>query len=223
MNRKEPAKQSKYQYFQQIAGKRLERTLEDLDSLGSCSSPTVYDYHDEDLPPIFAAIMQKLGEIRQRLVTHSPHSGIPFRLRPPDTVELDGHVIDRRELVGMGEVMALLEEAVPTFASLEPIREQYESRFGSELCWTYPIFHDGHSGCILLLVQEGVLYLPYTEVSSETYEQLNLQSVELLTKVQIQALLNRLWGVYFQLFCLLSDIQAFGLVQGEPEGEVEHG
>lgn len=65
--------------------------------------------------------------------------------------------------------------------------------------------------------------LPYTEVSSETYEQLDLQSVELLTKAQIQALLNRLWEVYFQLFCLLSDIQAFGLVQGEPEGEVEHG
>lgn len=220
--KEEKASQDKYRYFHHIAGRRLERALEDLDSLGNCSSPTVYAYHNEDLPPIFTAIMQKLGEIRQRLVTHSPYSGIPFRLRPPDTVELDGHVIDRRELADMSEVMALLNEA-PTFASLEPVREQYEARFGSELCWTYPVFHDGHSGCTLLLVREGVLYLPYTEVSSETYEQFDLQSMELLTKAQIQVLLNRLWEVHFQLFCLLSDIQAFGLVQGEPEGEVEHG
>ena len=217
MNKKEPVKQDKYQYFQQIAGKRLDRALENLDALGCCSSPAVYACCSEDLPPIFAAIMQKLGEIRQRLVTHSSHGGIPFRLRPPDTVELDGHVIDRRELAGMGKVLELLEESAPTFASLEPVREQYEAKFGSELCWTYPIFHDDHSGCILLLVQEGILYLPYTEVSSETYEQLDLQGMELLTKVQTQVLLNRLWEVYFQLFCLLSDIQAFGLIRGEAE------
>lgn len=214
--------QDKYQYFQHIAGKRLERTLEDLDSLGSCSSPAVYAYHNEDLPPIFTAIMLKLGEIRQRLATHSPHNGIPFRLRPPDTVEIDGHVIDRRELASMGEVMALLDEGIPNFTSLEPVRKQYENRFGSELCWTCPASHAGHSGCILLLVQEGVLYLPYTEVSGGTYEQFDLRSMELLTKEQAQVLLSRLWEVYSQLFCLLSDIQAFGLAQSEPTGELEH-
>lgn len=223
MNEEKTVNQDKYQYFRHIAGKRLERTLEDLDSLGNCSSPAVYAYDNEDLPPIFTAIMQKLGEIRQRLVTHSPYSGIPFRLQPPGTVELDGHAIDRRELFGMDEVMALFDEGAPTFTSLEPVREQYGARFGSELCWAYPVFHDGHSGCILLLVQEGVLYLPYTEVSSETYEQFNLQGMKLLTKEQSQVLLNRLWEVYSQLFCLLSDIQAFGLVRGESDGEVEHG
>lgn len=223
MSKKKSEKQDKYQYFQHIAGKRLERTLEDLDSLGNCSSPAVYAYHNEDLPPIFTTIMQKLGEIRQRLVTRSPYSGIPFRLRPPESVELDGHAINRRELAGVDEVMALLNEGAPAFTSLEPVRERYEAMFGSELCWTYPVFHDGHSGCILLLVQEGVLYLPYTEVSSETYEQFDLQGMELLTKEQTQVLLSRLWEVYSQLFCLLSDIQAFGLVRGEPDTEAEHG
>lgn len=223
MDEKKAVNQDKYQYFQQIAGKRLERTLEDLDSLGSCSSPTVYAYHTEDIPPIFAAIMQKLGEIRQRLATHSPHSGIPFRLRPPDIVELDGHEIDRRELISMEKVMALLEAKAPDFTALESVREQYWLRFGSELWWPCPVFHDVYSGCILLPVQEGILYLPYTEISSETLEQFDPQGTKLLTKEQTQVLLNRLWEVYSRLFYLFSDIQAFGLVRDESNGEMEHG
>ena len=72
----------------------------------------------------------------------------------------------------------------------------------------------------LLPVQEGILYLPYTEVSSETYEQFDLQDMGLLTKGQVQALLEQIRNVYSQLFCLLSDMQAFGLAQG---GEGDHG
>lgn len=219
---KEKANQDKHRYFQHIAGKRLERTLEDLDSLGNCSSPIVYNYQNEDLPPIFTAIMQKLGEVRQRLITHSPYSGIPFRLQPPNVVELDGYVIDRGELASMNMVMGLLDEGTPTFVSLEPVRGRYETRFGSELCWTCPVFHDGHSGCVLLPVQEGILYLPYTEISGETYEQFDLQCMGLLTKEQAQTLFSRLWEVYAQMFCLLSDIQAFGLVQGGPAKENGH-
>ena len=45
----------------------------------------------------------------------------------------------------------------------------------------------------------------------------------LLTKGQTQALLDRVRDVYSQLFCLLSDIQAFGLAQGEPTSEDGHG
>ena len=69
---------------------------------------------------------------------------------------------------------------------------------------------------MLLPVQEGILYLPYTEVSSETYEQFDLQDMGLLTKGQAQALLEQIRNVY----SLLSDRQAFGLAQG---GEGDHG
>lgn len=215
--------QNKHNYFKQIAGRRLDRILEDLDALGNCSSLVTYDYDNQELPPIFAAITKKLMETRQRLITHSPYNGIPFRLQPPDSLELDGCKISRRQLAGMDEVMALLNTGTPTFVSLEPVRNRYEAEFGSELCWTIPVFHDGHPGCVLLPVQEGILYFPYTEVSSETYEQLDLQGRGLLTKGQAHALLGRVRDIYSQLFCLLSDIQAFGLAQGEPTSEDGHG
>ena len=175
---------------------------------------------EAELPPIFAAILEKLVEPRQRLITHSPYNKVPFRLRPPDMVELDGSKISRQKLAGMDDVMALLDTGAPAFASLEPVRERYEAEFGNELCWTFPVFHNGNSGCVLLPVQEGILYLPYTEVSSETYEQFDLQDMGLLTKGQAQALLEQIRNVYSQLFCLLSDMQAFGLAQG---GEGDHG
>ena len=184
--------QNKHSYFKRIAGKRVERILEDLDALGNCSSSATYEYNSQELPPIFAAILEKLVETRQRLITHSPYN----------------------------DVMALLDTGAPAFASLEPVRERYEAEFGNELCWTFPVFHNGNSGCVLLPVQEGILYLPYTEVSSETYEQFDLQDMGLLTKGQAQALLEQIRNVYSQLFCLLSDMQAFGLAQG---GEGDHG
>jgi hypothetical protein len=216
-------RQDKHRYFQQIAGKRLERILEALDALGNCSAPVTYAYSSEELPPIFAAIMKKLDEVRQKLVTHSPYGSVPFRLRPSELIELDGHSINRQQLAAMAEVMSLIELEGANFVSLEPVRERYEARFGDELCWNCPIFHDGHSGCILLPVQEGILYLPYNEVCSETYEQFDLQGMGLLTKTMAQALLQSLWATYTQLFGLLSDVQAFGLAQDNPAVEESHG
>ncbi len=135
---------------------------------------------------------------------------------------MDGHAINRQQLAAMAEVMELIETAGASFASLEPVREQYETQFGDELSWKCPVFHDGDSGCILLPVQEGILYLPYKEISSETYEQFDLQGMGLMTKRQAQALSTALWDTYIQLFGLLSDIQAFGLAQGDPAGEDSH-
>lgn len=214
--------QNKHNYFKQIAGRRLDRILEDLDALGNCSAPTTYAYNSQDLPPMFEAITKKLIEVRQRLVTHSPYAGVPFRLQPPERVELDGHAINRQQLAAMSEVMELIETGGANFTSLEPVREQYETRFGDELCWDYPVFHDGHSGCILLPVKEGILYLPYKEVSSETYEQFDLQGIGLMTKRQAQALSNTLWDICIHLFGLLSDIQAFDLAQDDSAGEGKH-
>ena len=66
------------------------------------------------------------------------------------------------------------------------------------------------------------MYLPYKEVSSETYEQFDLQGMGLMTKRQSQALFTALWDTHIQLFGLLSDIQAFGLAQGDSTGEDSH-
>ena len=212
----------KHSYFKQIAGRRVERILEGLEALGNCSSPATYDYDNQELPPIFAAITEKLVETRQRLITHSPYNGIPFRLRPPNMVELDGHAFDRKQLLTTAEVLALLEENGAHFVSLEPVRDRYQAAFGDELCWPVPACIGTHLGCTLLAVREGLLCLPYDCLDGETNEQFAVQDIRLLSKEQAQLLLNRLQDTYTRLLNVLADAQAFGLVRGDNTEEVGH-
>ena len=207
--------QNKHSYFKRIAGKRVERILEDLDALGNCSSSATYEYNSQELPPIFAAILEKLVETRQRLITHRPYNGIPFRLRPPNMVELDGHAFDRQQLLTTAEVLALLEENGSHFVSLESVRDRYQAAFGDELCWPVPACIGTHLGCILLAVREGLLCLPYDCLDGETYEQFAVQDIRLLSKEQAQLLLNRLRDTYTRLLNVLADAQTFGLVRGD--------
>ena len=183
--------------------------------MGNCSSPATYDYDNQELPPIFAAITEKLAETRQRLITHSPYNGIPFRLQPPNMVELDGHAFNRQQLLATAEVLALLEENGSHFVSLESVRDRYQAAFGDELCWPVPACIGTHLGCILLAVREGLLCLPYDCLDGETYEQFAVQDIRLLSKEQAQLLLNRLRDTYTRLLNVLADAQTFGLVRGD--------
>lgn len=206
---------NKHDYFLQIAGKRLDRILESLDALGGCSNPATYAYSTRELLPIFEAVDTKLLEIRQRLVTRSTYSGIPFRLWPPKTVELAGLSIHVADLAKAEEVMALFQENDPNFTSLEPVRAQYDARFGNELCWSFPISYNGYFGCVLLPVQEGILYLPYKGMDRDTYEQFDLQGIDLLTKARLQELLSTFRRSTTELLHVLADIEAFGLAQNK--------
>ncbi len=207
----------KHAYFQKISARRIDCIIEALDALGNCSKPTSYAYEDAELPTLFRAITDKLEEVWQRLLLHSPSSSIPFRLKTPDTLKLCGHVVHSSELAEASEVLELLEDGAPCFTALEPIRERYQARFGDELCWCCPIPHDGHSGCVLLPVKEGILYFAYNEVDGETYEQFDLQNMGLLTQSRLEELRNGLRQNTVELFHLLSGIQAYGLVQEEEE------
>ena len=207
----------KRQNFQAVAQSRLERVLESLDALGNCSKPSNYAYSKQELEPIFSAIHRKLLEVRQRLVMHSPHTGIPFRLSTPTTVELDGHEINRTQLAPADEVTSLLE-CDADFVALEPLRMRYAMQFGDELCWTIPASHGSHLGCVLLPVQEGILYLPYDQIDAERYEQFVLADTGLLAADTAKTLLDvatRRFGVSIHV---LSDILAFHLVQ-EPTAQ----
>lgn len=214
--------QNKHNYFKRISGRRVERILEDLDALGNCASPTTYDYKNQELPPIFMAITEKLMETRQRLITHSPYNGVPFRLQPPDLVELDGRAFNRHQLLAAAEVTALLEKNGHHFVSLEPVRVQYQTVFGDELCWPVPICSGTHVGCVLLVVREGLLCLPYDRLDGEAYEQFAVQDIGLLTKEQAQLLLSGLRDTYTRLLNVISDAQAFGLVQDCHPEEAGH-
>ena len=206
--------QHKNSYFKRIAGKRVERILEGLDALGNCSAPATYDYDSQELQPIFAAITEKLTETRQRLITHSTYNGVPFRLQPPNMVELDGHTFDRQRLLATADVLDLLEQNGTHFVSLEPVRKRYQTAFGDELCWPVPVCNGTHPGCVLLAVREGLLCLPYDRLDGETYEQFAAQDIRLLSEEQAQLLLNGLRDTYTQLLNVLADALAFGVVRG---------
>lgn len=214
--------QNKNSYFKRIAGKRVERILEGLDALGNCSAPATYDYDSQELQPIFAAITEKLTETRQRLITHSTYNGVPFRLQPPNMVELDGHTFDRQRLLATADVLDLLEQNGTHFVSLEPVRKHYQTAFGDELCWPVPVCSGTHPGCVLLAVREGLLCLPYDRLDGETYEQFAAQDIRLLSEEQAQLLLNGLRDTYTQLLNVLADALAFGVVRGYNAEGVGH-
>ena len=50
--------------FVRIAGNRVNRRLDALDSLGNCSNRRNYDYSDADVKKIFSEIEKKVKETR---------------------------------------------------------------------------------------------------------------------------------------------------------------
>ena len=50
--------------FVRIAGNRVNRILDALDSLGNCSNRRNYDYSDTDVKKIFSEIESKLKETK---------------------------------------------------------------------------------------------------------------------------------------------------------------
>jgi hypothetical protein len=57
-------KETNRERFVRIAERRVNRVLNDLDSLGKCSSCKNYEYSDEDVRKIFRVIERKVREIK---------------------------------------------------------------------------------------------------------------------------------------------------------------
>ena len=205
----------KHEYFLRISNARLTRILEALQSLGNCSNPNTYLYENRELIPIFQAINEKLAEVWQRMTMRSPNKAIPFRLQPPETVELAGHSFQRSQLTPMAEVVERLNEYGHNFVSLSSFRGRYLSIFGDDLCWRFPLCDREHAGCILFPVQEGILYLPYDAVDETDYEQFAAKDIKLLTEAQLQTLIEELQQVSAEQMRVLVGIQSYKLIQEE--------
>jgi len=54
----------KRERFVRIVERRVNRILDDLDSLGKCSNRRNYEYSDEDVRKIFREIEKKIREIK---------------------------------------------------------------------------------------------------------------------------------------------------------------
>lgn len=199
-------REKKTDRFQRIAQARKRRVLESLQALGGCSNPASYAYEVEELQPVFKDIIEKLAEVWHRMICHSPHSSMQFRLDMETNLEIGGKKYSRSQLAAMAEVLDLLHETGANFAALEPIRDRYIEQHGNDLCWSFPLCMYNHLGCVLMAVQEGILYLPYNSLDNETYEHFDLEHAKLLTSDAVKNLKDGLLSVVSELYAVLTDL-----------------
>ena len=112
-------------------------------------------------------------------------------------------------MASSAEVLELLRTNGADFTALEPIRERYAAQFTNELCWSYPLCDGDYLGCVILPVQEGVLYLPYNSLDSNTYEQFVLEGAGLLDAERLGELKQALLIQTAELYSTLSDMRRF--------------
>ncbi len=58
--------ETKREAFLRLAGKRTNAVLEKIRVLSNCANPYAYDYNDEDVRKIFAAIDQEVKNARAK-------------------------------------------------------------------------------------------------------------------------------------------------------------
>ena len=201
------ANENKHDRFLRSAHERKNHVIECLQSLGNCSVPNAYEYEEKELYPIFQEIVRKLAEVWYRLSSHSPYPFVPFRLNRAEELEMGGRRFRWDQMAAKAEVLDLLAEGGANFTALEPVRTRYDERFGNDLCWSFPFNIDDHLGCVLLPVQEGILYLPCNGLDNDTYEQFDLDAIGLMTADQAKDLADDLLSQTTELYGVLADIR----------------
>ena len=73
--------ETKRDRFVRIAERRVNKILDDLDSLGKCANRRNYQYDNSDVRRIFGEIEKKLRETRT-LYKSSTNNNNRFRLKP---------------------------------------------------------------------------------------------------------------------------------------------
>lgn len=88
-----------------------------------------------------------------------------------DTViTVDGKQINLKDLKSRNDLIAFFNENGPTHTALMDFCNEYREKYHNELCWPYPISDGRHLGTFLVLVQEGILSLPYDDADKVDYE-----------------------------------------------------
>ncbi len=50
--------------FKDVAGRRVQKVLDDLDSLSKCANKSTYEYSDEEIRKMFKAINEKVALLK---------------------------------------------------------------------------------------------------------------------------------------------------------------
>ena len=102
------------------------------------------------------------------------------------TITVDGQVISMDALWSKEELEKRLFEAGGSACDLSILCERYVNLFGNELNWYYPLTDGKYTGVCFVLVQEGVLLLPYSETEPYRYEVFEQDGARLLTAEDIE-------------------------------------
>lgn len=97
------------------------------------------------------------------------------------TITISGRIISMDTLWTKDELVERLFEAGGSEADLSDLCDRYVKQHGNQLYWSYPISDGEYNGVYLVLVQEGVLCLPYDEIDKDEYEIFERDGVRLLT------------------------------------------
>lgn len=103
------------------------------------------------------------------------------RLNYTGTITINGRIISMDTLWPKDEFVKRLFEAGGSEADLSDLCDRYVKQYGDQLYWPYPISDGEYNGVYFVLVQEGVLCLPYDEIDKDEYEIFEEDGVRLLT------------------------------------------
>ena len=97
-----------------------------------------------------------------------------------DCINIGPHLIFYDTLKSKQELIDYLIENSPTERSLAEFCYSYAERYQNSLYWHYPICDTVHLGAYLVLVKEGVLYVPYNDADKVSCELFCLDDIRLL-------------------------------------------
>lgn len=117
--------------------------------------------------------------------------------------------IERKKLWTMDNVIGYLENSYSIYADLIDLTEEYVRNFGNELYWHYSFSDGAHSGVYFFIVQEGVLCLPYNEVSDVDGALFVLKDAKICSVKDMQYFIDELSKYAGSLIKTMQDLQTF--------------
>ena len=105
----------------------------------------------------------------------------PEHLNYAGTITINGKIISMDTLWSKEELVEQLFDAGGSEADLSEVCDRYVKQYCNQLYWSYPITDGVYNGVYFVLVQEGVLCLPYDVIDGEECELFERDGVRLLS------------------------------------------
>lgn len=115
----------------------------------------------------------------------------------PNICFVCNRAVDTRDLLSQQDIKSKLETDGADYNTLANICEVYQKKYGDLLFWHYPISDGEHSGVYFVLVNEGVLLLPYNSVDNDCFEWFVLSDAKLCSHLDINDYIAE-WEEYSQ-------------------------